>query len=271
MTEQFDLATYITKSKEPPSTPDPTSMANHIRLNVHVSSAPQLAVETSLATLSGDVDLNVRGTVLNPILLGRINIAEGDILFQGTKYHLERGDVTFTNALRIDPVLNVEASTTIRDYDITLGFHGPVDRLSTTYRSEPPLSTTDIISLLAFQRTTEEAAGSQSQSNFTETAQNAVLGEALNAAVSSRIQRLFGISRVKIDPQGGGLENNKPSVTIEQSVKKNLTITFVTYPTQSNEQLIQVEYNVNKNISIVGIRDQYGVLGIDVRLRQRRR
>ena len=271
MTQQFDLATYIAKSKEPPSTPDPTSVANHIRFNLHISSTPQLAVETSLATLSGDVDLNVRGTVVNPILLGRVNIAEGDVLFQGAKYHLERGDVTFTNALRIAPLLNVEASTTIRDYDITLGFHGPVDRLSTTYRSEPPLSTADIISLLAFQRTTEEAASSQNQTSFTETAQNAVLGEALNAAVSSRIQRLFGISRVKIDPQGGGLENNKPSITIEQSVKSDLTITFVTYPTQSNQQLIQVEYNVNKNISIVGVRDQYGVLGIDVRLRQRRR
>lgn len=271
MTQQFDLALYIAQSKEPPSTPDPTSIANRLRLNVHVSSAPQLAVQTSLATLSGEIDLNVRGSVLNPILLGRINIAEGDILFQGTKYHLERGDITFTNALRIDPILNVEASATIRDYDITLGFHGPIDRLSTTYRSEPPLSTTDIISLLAFQRTTEETANSQNQTSFTESAQNAVLGEALNAAVSSRIQKLFGISRVKIDPQGGGLDNNKPSITVEQSVSSNLTVTFVTYPTQSNQQLIQVEYNVNKNISIVGVRDQYGVLSIDVRLRQRRR
>ncbi len=271
MNQQFDLGTYIARSKEPPTTPDPTSITNRIRLDVHVSSSQQLAVQTSLATLSGDVDVTVRGTALNPLLLGRVNIAEGDILFQGTKYHLDRGDVTFTSPLRIDPVLNVEASATIRDYDITLGFHGPLDHLNTTYRSEPPLPTSDIISLLAFQRTTEESANAQTQTSFTETAQNAVLGEALNAAVSSRIQKLFGISRVKIDPQGGGLENNKPSITVEQQVKSNLTVTFVTYPTQSNQQLIQVEYNVNKNVSIVGVRDQYGVLGIDVRLRQRKR
>jgi translocation and assembly module TamB len=271
MNQQFDLSLYIIRSKEPPSTPDPTSLANRVQLNVHVSSAPQLAVQTSLATLSGDVDLNVRGTALKPIVLGRVSVSEGDINFQGTKYHLERGDITFTNPTRIEPILNVAASTTIRDYDITLGFHGPIDRLSTSYRSEPPLSTADIISLLAFQRTTQEAATSQSQTSFTETAQNAVLADALNAAVSSRIQKLFGVSKVKVDPQGGGLENNKPSVTVEQSVSNKLTITFVTYPTQSNQQLIQVEYNVNKNLSIVGIRDQYGVLGIDVRLRQRRK
>jgi translocation and assembly module TamB len=267
----FDFANLLLRSKQGTAAADPQSIANHVRLNIRITSAPQLAVETSLARLSGDVDLNVRGTALNPVILGRVNVAEGDVQFQGTKYHIDRADITFTNPARIEPVLNVEASTTVRSYDITLGFHGPMDHLQTNYRSEPPLPTADIISLLAFQRTTEEAANSQQQTTFTESAQNAVLGEALNAAVSSRIQKLFGISKVKIDPQGGGLENNKPSITVEQQVHQNLTVTFVTYPTQSNQQLIQVEYNINKNVSIVGVRDQYGVLGIDVRLRQRKR
>ena len=85
-----------------------------------------------------------------PVLLGRINIAEGDIKLAGTKYHLERGDITFTDPVRIDPVLDVEATTRVRDYDITIGLHGTMERLNTTYRSDPPLSSEDIVSLLAF-------------------------------------------------------------------------------------------------------------------------
>lgn len=270
MNPSFDFALYVARSKQPPSVPDPNSILNKVRLNVHVSSSPELAVQTSVATLTGDVDVDVRGTVLNPIILGRVSIAEGDIFFNGTRYHLNRGDVTFTNPVRIDPILNVDASATIRDFDITIGFHGPLDRLSTTYRSEPPLPTTDIISLLAFQRTTEQSA-SASQTSFSENAQNAVLGQALNAAVSSRVQKLLGFSKVKIDPTGGGLEQNQPSITVEQQVANKLTITFITFPTLANQQVIQVEYNVNRNVSIVGIRDQYGVLAIDVRLRQRKR
>ena len=84
------------------------------------------------------------------MLLGRVNIAEGDIKVGGTKYHLERGDITFLNPVRIDPVLDVEATTRVRDYDITIGLHGTMERLNTTYRSDPPLSSDDIISLLAF-------------------------------------------------------------------------------------------------------------------------
>ena len=271
MTPDFDFALYVARSKQAPAPADPNSFANKVRLNVRVSSSPELSVETSLAKLSGDVDLSLRGTPLNPVLLGRVNIAEGDIYFNGTKYHLDRGDVIFTNPLRLDPVLNVDASTTIRDYDITLGFHGPLDHMSTTYRSEPPLPTADIVSLLAFQRTTQETTFEQG-TTLSESAQNQVLGQALNAAVSSRIQKLFGISKVKIDPQGlGPLDYNRPSITIEQQIQNNVTVTFITDLTQTNQQVIQVEYNVNRNVSIVGVRDQYGVLAIDVRLRQRKR
>ncbi len=125
-----------------------------------LSSAPELTVQTTLAKLSGDVDLRLRGTGTRPSLLGRINIAEGDINLNGTKYHLDRGDVTFANPLRIDPILDMEATTRVRDFDITIGLHGTMEKLTTTYRSDPPLSSDDIISLLAFGRTQEESYAS---------------------------------------------------------------------------------------------------------------
>jgi translocation and assembly module TamB len=94
------------------------SPLNNLRLDVRILSAPELTVQTALAKLAGDVDLRLRGTAARPVLLGRINIAEGDIKLAGAKYHLERGDITFTDPVRIDPVLDVEASTRVRDYDI---------------------------------------------------------------------------------------------------------------------------------------------------------
>src|SRR2546422_3863425 len=35
-------------------------------------------------------------TAAKPVLLGRADVIEGEIYFNGTKYHLERGDVSFT-------------------------------------------------------------------------------------------------------------------------------------------------------------------------------
>jgi translocation and assembly module TamB len=271
---QFDFASYVARSNQPADVTSPTSPLNSVRLDVHVTSTPGLQVQTALARLSGNLDLRMRGTVARPSVLGRVAIIEGDIFFNGTRYRLERGDITFTNPTRIQPYLDVQASTRVRDYDITLGFHGPIEKLSTSYRSDPPLATADIIALLAFGRTREESAlRTVSNQNFTETASNAILGQALNATVSSRVQRLFGVSRLKIDPEVGGAENNPGGarVTIEQQVANNLTITYITDLARSNQQTISVEYNLTRAVSILAVRDQNGIVSFDVRIRQRKR
>jgi translocation and assembly module TamB len=274
MTPRFDFALYLARSRQPVAVPDPTSVLNNIRLDVRVTSAPELQFQTSVARLSGDVDLRIRGTAARPAVLGRVTLAEGDISFNGTTYHLEHGDVTFTSPVGIEPVVNVTATARVREYDITLGFHGPANRMSTTYRSEPPLPVGDIIALLAFGRTREDAAlqSQQSPQSLTETASNAILGQALNATLSQRAQRLFGISRIKIDPQVGGPEANPNArVTIEQQVSNWVTLTYITNLARSAEQIIQAEFIVSQNVSLLAVRDQNGVVGFDIRVRHRRR
>ena len=137
--------------------PDPNAPSNRIRLDVRVTSAPQLDFQNSYAKLAGTVDLTVRGTVAVPSILGRIEINDGSATFAGTKYQLQRGDIYFTNPVRIDPMIDVDATARVENYDITVGLHGTATNLKPTYRSEPPLSETDVFALLALGRTQEEA------------------------------------------------------------------------------------------------------------------
>ncbi|MGE5325217.1 MAG: translocation/assembly module TamB domain-containing protein, partial [Actinomycetota bacterium] len=279
MNPNFDFANYLTQSRKAAGLTTLNPFLDNLRLDVHITSTPELRVETSLAKLSGDLDLHLRGTAARPTLLGRVNIAEGDISFQGTKYRLERGDISFTNPVTIEPVINTEMSARVQGYDITIGLHGsvaPGKNLSMTYRSDPPLSNSDIIALLAFGRTRSQGLYGASQpgpaGSDTAAASNAILGQALNATFSDRVQRLFGASRVKIDPQFIGSENNPSArVTIEQTINNNITLTYITSLTQSAETVVQVEYNINKNVSIVAVRDENGVLGFDVRIRRRKK
>jgi translocation and assembly module TamB len=226
--------------------------------------------------LSGDADLHLRGTAAKPVLLGRADIIEGDVYFNGSKYRMERGEVTFTSPVTTIPNLDLQASTQVRDYDITVNLNGTPDKLKMNWRSEPPLPEADIIALLALGRTQEESAQLQnsSQSQFTQQASNALLAEALNATVSNRVQRLFGVSRIKVDPQGLSTETSPsrgPQVTIEQQVANDLTLTYSTNVSQASQQIIQVEYNLTRNVSVIGIRDQNGVVSFDVRIRHRKK
>ena len=101
-----------------------------------------------------------------------------------------------------------------------------------------------------------------------------ILSEAINATLSNRVQRLFGVSRIKIDPQGLGTEtsiNRGPQVTIEQQVSNDLTLTYSTNVAQTSQEIIQVEYNLTRNVSIVALRDYNGVVSFDVKVRRRRK
>jgi translocation and assembly module TamB len=254
--------------------PDPNAPANKIRLDVHVTSAPQLDFQNSYAKLAGTVDLTIRGTAAVPSVLGRIEINEGSATFAGQKYQLQRGEIYFTNPVRIDPIIDLDATAQVENYDITVGLHGTATNLKPTYRSEPPLSESDVFALLALGRTQEEAQLYQERQvqQGTDPTTSALLGGALNATVSNRVEKLFGVGSVKIDPAFvGTLGNSSARITVQQQLSRQITATFATNVNTSAQQLIQVQYDLNHNNSIVVTRDESGVFSIVYKLRRRYR
>ena len=255
--------------------PDPSAAANKIRLDVKVASSPQLDFQNSYAKLAGNVDLSIRGTVAEPTVLGRIQITDGSATFAGTKYQLQRGDVYFTNPVRIDPTIDLDATARVNNYDVTVGLHGTAANLKPTYRSEPPLSEADVFALLALGRTQEQAQIYQEQQvqAGTDPTTSSLLGGALNATVSNRVSKLFGgAGSVKIDPAFvGTLGNSSARITVQEPLSRQLTLTYATNVNSSAQQLIQVQYNLNENASIVATRDETGVFSIVYKIRRRYR
>ena len=256
VTPGFDFGAYIEKSRQTVVLTQNDSLQSRLKLDVHVATTPELQMQTAIARLSGNADLRVRGTAERPAILGRAEVLEGEVTFNGTKYKLERGDVTFANPARTQPIIDLQATTRVRDYDITVQFRGDAsvaNGLKVTWQSEPQLPEADVIALLALGRTQEESAAagpSGSSFGFGGEASNLLINQALNSTVNSRLQRLFGASRVKIDPQGLASETNLvrgPQVTVEQQVASNLTLTYSTNVSVSNQQIIQVEYNITRN------------------------
>src|ERR1700733_4249455 len=155
-----------------------------------------------------------------------------------------RGDINFANPFRLDPVLNVEATTTIRQYEVTLDFTGPASRLTLAYRSDPPLPSSDIIELLALGQTGEESAARTSTGQNTSLGASALLSEAISSQLGGRVQRLFGVSHFSLGPSIVGLTEPQisgASVTIEQQVSRSLVVTYITDVTTTQYQIIQIE------------------------------
>jgi translocation and assembly module TamB len=268
----FDIAALMAQANAVQTIAPANAPSNHIRLDVHVVSSPQLNFQNAYAKLAGDVDLRLRGTVASPSLLGRVSITEGNAIIAGTRYELQRGDIYFTNPVRIEPTIDLNATARVEDYDITLGMHGTLERPTVTYRSDPPLPEADVVALLALGRTESQQrlyTQQQEQTGANPTT-DALLGGALNATVSSRVQKLFGTGSVKVDPNYlGALGNSTSRIIIEEQLGRNLTLTYATNVNTTGQQLIQAEVAINRHLSLLVARDESGVFSMVVKATRR--
>ena len=278
MAQGLEAAGLLVASKSSISGPETSSAyLRNLQFDIEALSGPDARMEWPGAELQAEASLRVRGTWEHPILLGHIRILSGDMNFHGGRYTVTRGDLNFSNPFRLDPVLNVEATTTIQQYEITLDFTGPASKLTLAYRSDPPLPVNDIITLLALGQTESEAAmrgGVTATGQTASTGASAILSEAVSSQLGGRLERLFGITRFRVDPglaevgSTGSSQNAAARVTVEQQVTRNLTITYVSNVGSTQQQVIQVEYNLDRNVSVVALRDYNGTFGIDFKIKK---
>jgi translocation and assembly module TamB len=246
---------------------------DRLRLAVHMEGSRNITIQNQLADVEARVDVDLKGTFENPSLTGHIEASGGTLVFQGNRYRVTRGNIDFVDPLRIEPVVDVQAESEVRDYRIILSVSGRGNRLRLDMRSDPPLPELEIVSLIAGGNTREElrAQGGTSRTSeqLFQSGAASILFDLLQQRVGNRLG-LFGLDRVRIDPFLVGAENNPGArITLSEQVTKDLTITYSQDLSTNRQQIFQIEYFVDRNTSIVASRDQLGNLGLDVRLRKR--
>jgi len=208
-------------------------------------------------------------------VLGRINITAGELTFFGNNYVINQGSIAFYNPVKTEPILNIDLETRARGIDVTLTLSGPINKLNVSYRSDPPLEFSDIVALLATGRAPSSdpsiaARESGTAQSWQQMGASALIGQAIANPVAGRLQRFFGVSRIKIDPQLTGVDNNPQArLTLEQQISPDITFTYITNLTRSNPQVIRIEWNVSKQFSAVALREENGQFGLDFYYKKR--
>jgi translocation and assembly module TamB len=261
-TQDFDLASFGDQFSTGGAPAQP-GFADTVKLAIGVQSQSDLNATSSQISVAGSAALQVAGTAANPVITGRTTLTSGELFYRNVRYQLQKGVITFDNPNETHPVLNVSVGTTVEQYNLTLTMRGPLDKLTTSYVSDPPLATADIINLVARGKTTQESAAS-SQST------DSMIASQAASELSSSVQKLAGISSLQIDPTiGGNNQNPSARVAIQQRVTKNLLFTFSTDVSQPGSEMVQGEYQLNKRWSVSMARDQLGGVSVDGRYHTR--
>jgi len=268
----FDVLAWMDRLQGPgvvPAGGTRAPFASRILLNVTVVSHPQVRIESRNLRLVAVVDLQFQGTAANPVALGTIRLLSGDTVIRGNRFSVTRGDITLSNPVRTTPILDLEARTRIQRHDLTLNINGPIDRAKISYRSDPPLPSGEVLSLLALGYAPSEQQMTAGRAGPSIGAAS-LLSEALSSGITGRVQRLFGVSRVRVDPsQYQTTTAAGYQVTVEQQLAPDLTITYILNTGIAGHDVVRLEWAIRENASVVVERDINGVYGGELRFRRR--
>ena len=238
-------------------------------LDVRIVSAAALEVRNNLARLSGTVDLRARGTLADPALLGQVILDEGGrVVFSDIRYEIEAGTLTFSNAARIAPFVDIRARAEVKGYNLVVLLAGTWPRISANFTSDPPLANDAILGLLLSGSPPDTRNPTDTANQLVSAAGGAVAG-AVTSGVREQTRRLFKLDRFQIDPVFTGSQITTVRSTIGKQITQDLSVTSSIALDSSKEPIVRVEWQATNDILVQLIRDENGILSISVRRRQR--
>lgn len=226
-------------------------------------------INASVRIRNEDQPFRIIGTDQRFGMQGVMDISRGRVFFQGYQFDIRTGTISFRNDRRIEPHLNIEATTEIRrtsdlsapTYRITLTLRGTPPRdLTLATRSEPELSQQDVLTLLAIGMTRAEL-------NQLRQGEGLATSAALDAitrvtGVDREVRRTIGIDEFSVinahDPRTG---RSEPRISIGSQITDRIRATAQTGVGESRVFRGGIEVTIDENQRVGVSYDNYNLDG----------
>jgi autotransporter translocation and assembly factor TamB len=259
-----DWRAVVLGKKSPPRAQKGFLAETDLRLRVYGSN--DIEIRNNLARAPLSLDLTIRGTLANPIPVGRVQATKGRLYFRNTEFEVEQASVIFADPTRINPVLNILATTTTQGYRIRVSISGTLDRFNLALTSDPTLDEMSILSLLTVG---ELGAGKGAGGGIGAAEATSFVAGQLQGVVSERLRSITGVDRFQVDPYVSKTTGTiTPRVIVgKRLLGDKLSVIYAAPVGAQEEDVIRLEYAVSDKVSFIGERDETGDTGVDVRFR----
>jgi len=266
--ERIEWRTWLVSPKKKESVQTTGGYLERVRLNLRVLSSGAITIDNNIARASLKTDLIVRGTMARPMLYGRIEAKEGKIYFRNNEFTILTATADFSGT-KAGPYYVIVAETFSRGYHIWLTLEGEMEKFDLTLRSDPPLDDVSILALLTVGEFGERLSGLEGGIGAAEAA--SFLTGKYQDVVEERVRNITGFDRVQIDPYVSKSTGSVvPKVTVSKKlIGDKLYVTYSSAIGTAEEQVLKLEYLLSSSVSLVGVRDERGSIGGDIKLRFR--
>jgi translocation and assembly module TamB len=257
-----------------------------VRLDIRINAPSTLQVQNRTLRLVANADLQVRGTIDRPVLLGSAEIVRGEALYEGKRFLITRGTIDFNNPTRIEPFLDIEAETRIRvpqeTYRVTLRVTGPLAQPNVSFDSDPPLGEVEILALIfgdvapgAYAELAQFGETTPQARLFRERAARALTG-VLSSEVSRVVEEAFRVDTFQITPslqdpnvQSARVVDPGMRLTVLKRLSERLYLTYSrSLSSSTRDQVILLEFDQTDRLSWILWRNEDGIYALDWRVRK---
>ncbi|WP_320040829.1 translocation/assembly module TamB domain-containing protein [uncultured Desulfobacter sp.] len=259
----INIAAQTTKKSRPKvRAPGPDFLKN-IGLNIYITRRDAIAVENNLASMTISPNLSVRGTAYAPSLDGRAVVDEGTIRFQKAEFEITDGAIDFINPYKIEPEIKLTGETTISIYTITLSVTGTPDDLVLKFSSDLDASDADILSLIAFGKTTDEMGADSGGDSMSA----AAIAKLMLDSLSERIKDTTGLSEVSFSMDHQGAETSV-HVGLGADLSRQLSVAYgIDISSGETVHRVTTYYKLLEHLLLSSFQDTSGKLGGELKYR----
>ena len=226
-----------------------------LRLDINITTARKFIFENNLLEFYGQAGMHIGGTMQYPLWSGSIDVSGGRVFFKDHQFAIQAAQVVFRDEQPNNPNYNFSLNGIVHEYRITILGSGFLNKPHISFASDPPLSNTDIASLLALGIPTSELKGGEAwqtssveaASYFFSSFQERFAGKARkNLGVNFRIASSFSDTKNAI----------RPRIFLSKNVTDNVEVHFSTTldkETILEDKSLNLEWKLNNNLSFLGM------------------
>ena len=100
-------------------------LAEQVRLNLRVSSPTPVRLQVQDLRLTADIDVRLQGSLANPVTVGSVHFLNGEAVFRGNRFTLDRGDLSLLEFRSHPGDPRSGSSYAVQQYDLTVDVSRP--------------------------------------------------------------------------------------------------------------------------------------------------
>jgi translocation and assembly module TamB len=226
-----------------------------VRLDINVVADRTIRIKNNLVDAKASGEFKVEGDSGKIVILGIFDVYEGHVEFHGNRYELKRVTVDFQDPRRNNPRLDARAETKKGSHNVSVTVSGTLEKPEVDFSSDPPLSRTDIVSLLSFGVTTQDLASPGTGTTSTSGAAGAaaITVGSYAGGVDEKIRGAVGLDKFAIET--GFSQTTKsfePKFVVGKSFGDRASVSVSTSVGTSADSAASGEVRLYENVYLQG-------------------